>query len=86
MFRFPSSALQKLKELHPPILSIPCKDGIYLLPKNIQPTMKMMAIEVCADGERWAGRAACSSWGDFSDNLAQSLKPKILRRESRAEA
>ena len=66
MFRFPSSALQKLKELHPPILSIPCKDGIYLLPKNIQPTMKMMAIEVCADGERWAGTILdCVSGTDF---------------------
>nr|AGE83049.1 fer-1-like 5 protein [Mus musculus] len=43
---------QKLKELHPPILSIPCKDGIYLLPKNIQPTMKMMAIEIMAWGLR----------------------------------
>lgn len=52
MLRFPSSALQKLKELHQPILSIPCKNGIYMLPKNIQPSVKMMAIEVCAGGER----------------------------------
>ncbi|XP_021053268.1 fer-1-like protein 5 [Mus pahari] len=43
---------QKLKELHPPILSVPCKNGIYLLPKNIEPSMKMMAVEIMAWGLR----------------------------------
>ncbi|GAB1284876.1 Fer-1-like protein 5 [Apodemus speciosus] len=43
---------QKLKELHLPILSVPCKNGIYALPKNIQPSVKMMAIEIMAWGLR----------------------------------
>lgn len=64
MLRFPSSALQKLKDTPLPILSVPCKNGIYTLPKNIQPEVKMMAIEVCADGEGWTGEAfPRAAWG-----------------------
>ncbi|XP_069849711.1 fer-1-like protein 5 [Dipodomys merriami] len=43
---------EKLKQKHMPILSIPWKDKIYTLPKNIQPTLKKMAIEVLALGLR----------------------------------
>ncbi|KAL1771885.1 fer-1 5 [Sigmodon hispidus] len=43
---------EKLKEVHLPFLSVPCKNGIYTLPKNIQPTVKMMAIEIMAWGLR----------------------------------
>ncbi|KAM4867839.1 fer-1-like protein 5 [Thomomys bottae] len=43
---------EKLKEKQQPILSIPYKDRIYALPKNIQPTLKKMAIEILAWGLR----------------------------------
>uniref|UniRef100_A0A2K6FEI9 Fer-1 like family member 5 n=1 Tax=Propithecus coquereli TaxID=379532 RepID=A0A2K6FEI9_PROCO len=35
-----------------PILSVPWKNGIYTLPKSIQPTLKKMAIEILAWGLR----------------------------------
>ncbi|MBZ3885416.1 Fer-1-like protein 5 [Sciurus carolinensis] len=43
---------EKLKEKHLPILSVPWKNGIYMLPKSIQPTLKKMAIEILAWGLR----------------------------------
>ncbi|XP_076413608.1 fer-1-like protein 5 isoform X1 [Peromyscus maniculatus bairdii] len=43
---------EKLKDTPLPILSVPCKNGIYTLPKNIQPEVKMMAIEIMAWGLR----------------------------------
>ncbi|XP_041511848.1 fer-1-like protein 5 [Microtus oregoni] len=43
---------EKLKDRHLPILSVSCKNGIYTLPKNIQPAVKMMAIEIMAWGLR----------------------------------
>ncbi|XP_055462731.1 fer-1-like protein 5 [Psammomys obesus] len=43
---------QKLKDHHLPILSVPCKNGVYMLPKNIRPIVKMMAIEIMAWGLR----------------------------------
>lgn len=42
---FPTSPLQSVKE-RPPILSVPWKNGVYTLPKSIQPTLKKMAVEV----------------------------------------
>ncbi|XP_035308371.1 fer-1-like protein 5 isoform X2 [Cricetulus griseus] len=44
--------LEVEKDVHLPMLSVPFKDGIYSLPKNIQPTVKMMAIEILAWGLR----------------------------------
>ncbi|CAH7227352.1 Fer1l5 [Phodopus roborovskii] len=43
---------EKLEDTPLPILSVQCKDGIYTLPKDIQPAMKMMAIEIMAWGLR----------------------------------
>uniref|UniRef100_A0A8C6QPE9 Fer-1 like family member 5 n=1 Tax=Nannospalax galili TaxID=1026970 RepID=A0A8C6QPE9_NANGA len=43
---------EKLTETQLPILNIPWKNGIYTLPKDIQPTLKLMAIEVLAWGLR----------------------------------
>ncbi|XP_040309841.1 fer-1-like protein 5 isoform X1 [Herpailurus yagouaroundi] len=42
---------ESLKE-RPPILSVPWKNGIYTLPKSIQPTLKKMAIEILIWGLR----------------------------------
>ncbi|XP_045139771.1 fer-1-like protein 5 [Echinops telfairi] len=41
-----------VREKKPPILSVPWKNNIYLLPKDIQPILKKMAIEVLAWGLR----------------------------------
>nr|XP_027775573.1 fer-1-like protein 5 [Marmota flaviventris] len=43
---------ENLKEKHPPILNVPWKNGIYTLPKSIQPTLRKMAIEILAWGLR----------------------------------
>nr|XP_020021559.1 fer-1-like protein 5 [Castor canadensis] len=43
---------EKLKEKHLPMLSVPWKNGSYTLPRNIQPTLKNMAIEILAWGLR----------------------------------
>ncbi|XP_075418791.1 fer-1-like protein 5 [Tenrec ecaudatus] len=43
---------QSVREKKPPILSVPWKNNIYLLPKDIQPTLKKTAIEVLAWGLR----------------------------------
>lgn len=49
------SALQNLKENHLPILNVPWKNGIYMLPKSIQPTLKKMTIEVCVGRREGTG-------------------------------
>ncbi|XP_064428635.1 fer-1-like protein 5 [Mirounga angustirostris] len=36
----------------PPILSVPWKNGVYTLPKSIQPTLKKMAVEILVWGLR----------------------------------
>ncbi|XP_023396913.2 LOW QUALITY PROTEIN: fer-1-like protein 5 [Loxodonta africana] len=43
---------QSVREKKPPILSVPWKDKVYMLPKDIQPTLKKMAIEVLVWGLR----------------------------------
>nr|XP_012642367.1 fer-1-like protein 5 isoform X2 [Microcebus murinus] len=43
---------EKVKEKQRPILSVPWKNGVYTLPKGIQPTLKKMAIEILAWGLR----------------------------------
>ncbi|KAK2093226.1 Fer-1-like protein 5 [Saguinus oedipus] len=70
---------EKLREKQLPILSIPWKDGAYKLPKNIQPKIKRMAIEVLAiwDGNVGQGRGAacpfsCPPW--FWQILAWGLR------------
>ncbi|XP_051008619.1 fer-1-like protein 5 [Acomys russatus] len=50
---------QKLKDTHLPILSVPCKNGIYMLPKGIQPTVQRMAIEILAWGLRNMKKVHC---------------------------
>lgn len=64
----PTSPLQSLKE-RPPILSVPWKNGVYTLPKSIQPTLKKMAVEVMRvwGGEgrhpsEWSGAMGPSLW------------------------
>uniref|UniRef100_A0A8C0NM80 C2 domain-containing protein n=1 Tax=Canis lupus familiaris TaxID=9615 RepID=A0A8C0NM80_CANLF len=42
---------ESLKE-RPPILSVPWKNGVYTLPKSIQPTLKKMAVEILTWGLR----------------------------------
>lgn len=51
----PTSSLQSLRQ-QLPILSVPWKSGIYILPKSIQPTLRKMAIEVMKRGAGWVGR------------------------------
>lgn len=46
----PPRPFQKLRETQPPILSVLLKNGVYMLPRSLQPTRRKMAIEVCA---RW---------------------------------
>lgn len=41
----PSSPLQSLRRKLP-ILSVPWKNGVYTLPKSMQPTLRKMMIEV----------------------------------------
>ncbi|XP_062933805.1 fer-1-like protein 5 [Cynocephalus volans] len=43
---------EMLREKHLPILSVPWKNGVYTLPKSIQPMLKKMAIEILAWGLR----------------------------------
>ncbi|KAM9212099.1 LOW QUALITY PROTEIN: fer-1-like protein 5 [Dugong dugon] len=43
---------QSVREKKPPILSVPWKDKVYILPKDIQPTPKKMAVEVLVWGLR----------------------------------
>uniref|UniRef100_A0A8C7BKZ9 Fer-1 like family member 5 n=1 Tax=Neovison vison TaxID=452646 RepID=A0A8C7BKZ9_NEOVI len=42
---------ESVKE-RPPILSVPWKNGVYTLPKSIQPTLKKMAVEILVWGLR----------------------------------
>lgn len=50
----PASSLQSLRQ-QLPMLSVPWKNGIYILPKSIQPTLRKMAIEVTKCGAGQAG-------------------------------
>ncbi|XP_062065881.1 fer-1-like protein 5 isoform X1 [Lepus europaeus] len=43
---------EKLREKQLPILSVPWKNGVYTLPRSIQPTQRKMAIEILAWGLR----------------------------------
>ncbi|XP_037663567.1 fer-1-like protein 5 [Choloepus didactylus] len=43
---------QSLREQKPPVLSVPWKDGIRTLPKDIQPTLRKMAVEILVWGLR----------------------------------
>ncbi|XP_058134096.1 fer-1-like protein 5 [Dasypus novemcinctus] len=43
---------QSLREKTPPLLSVPWKDGVHLLPRGIQPTLRKMAIEILVWGLR----------------------------------
>ncbi|XP_040849283.1 fer-1-like protein 5 [Ochotona curzoniae] len=43
---------EKLRETQPPILSVLLKNGVYMLPRSLQPTRKKMAIEILAWGLR----------------------------------
>ncbi|XP_004633299.1 fer-1-like protein 5 isoform X1 [Octodon degus] len=54
---------EKLREKHLPLLSVPWKDGVYTLPKSIQPTMSKTAIEILAWGLR---------------NMKQARHPQLL--------
>ncbi|KAM6180290.1 fer-1-like protein 5 [Erethizon dorsatum] len=54
---------EKLREKQLPLLSVPWKDGVYMLPKSIQPTMRKTAIEILAWGLR---------------NMKQARHPQLL--------
>lgn len=69
--------LQKLKEKHLPLLSIPWKDGAYTLPKSIQPTMRKTAIEVRVRRGRPGSMEPASSLLGLPKHL---FKACILRR------
>lgn len=58
----PTSSLQSLRE-RMPILSVPWKNGVYTLPKSIEPTLKKMAIEVKMVWGREGRQGAGSSQG-----------------------
>ena len=85
----PTSSLQSLRQ-HLPILSVPWKNGIYILPKSIQPTLRKMAIEVMKRGAGRVGRAqatprAVEPHGTLSADplgpsayLLQSLDPEEI--------
>lgn len=53
----PASSLQSLRQ-QLPMLSVPWKNGIYILPKSIQPTLRKMAIEVTKCGAGQSGGRA----------------------------
>lgn len=59
----PTSSLQSLRQ-QLPILSVPWKNGIYILPKSIQPTLRKMAIEVgWLGGAGGPRRSLLTLWG-----------------------
>lgn len=47
--RAPTSSLQSLRRKLP-ILSVPWKNGVFTLPKSMQPTLRKMAVEVMLVG------------------------------------
>lgn len=73
-----------------PILSVPWKNGVYTLPRSIQPTLKKMAIEVMIvwGGEGKGSTSMSQSSGAWRssllalfrlpDYLTQSLDPKRI--------
>lgn len=50
----PTSSLQSLRRKLP-ILSVPWKNGVFTLPKSMQPTLRKMAVEVMMVGVRQVG-------------------------------
>lgn len=51
----PTSSLQSLRR-KVPILSVPWKNGVFTLPKSMQPTLRKMAVEVMMVGVGQVGR------------------------------
>lgn len=52
----PTLSLQSLRRKLP-ILSVPWKNGVYILPKSMQPTLRKMAVEVMTLQGEEGGRA-----------------------------
>ncbi|XP_076990834.1 fer-1-like protein 5 [Tamandua tetradactyla] len=50
---------QSLREARPPILSVPWRNGVRTLPRDIQPTLRKMAIEILVWGLRNLKKARC---------------------------
>lgn len=57
----PTSSLQSLRRKLP-ILSVPWKNGVFTLPKSMQPTLRKMAVEVMMASCPFALWLVCGGW------------------------